>query len=373
MTMQILEPEHYHRARPLFERLEIHLAVRAILEGTVDALIYVDDPRAPRVAFTRTGHRFYLVGTPDNAAFNAALRHHLLDTVYPAAKAAGDLMFVLYYVPDAWAAAVPDLLRDKAPMPDMRHYYEFQGPCSDLQIHLPDGFTLHPVDQNLLSNTNLENIEALREELCSERASVDEFLEKSFGVCVRHGDILVGWCLSEYNSGDRCEVGIETVEGYRRRGLATTMTAALIEVAFARGVTRIGWHCWASNTGSVATARSAGFELVSEYPVFFAYFDEALNLAINGNMCFVEEQYSEALAWLQRALDLGADQAWIHWRAACAAARLEQHDLALRYLGAAVDAAFVDLERLRTSPHLVTLHELPAWQALVRRVVETAG
>ncbi len=371
--MYKLGREHYDRVRPLVDLLDIHLALRAMLEGDVDAEIYVDDVQAPHVAFTRTQHRFYLVGTPDNATFNVALRDHLLNNVYPEALAAGDVMFTLYYAPEAWGITVPDVLRGKDPIPDARHYYEFQERDRAWRPLLPEGFTLRSVDADLLNASSLANLDALREELCSERPSIEAFLEKSFGVCVQHEDALVGWCLSEYNCGERCEVGIETLPGDRRRGLATAMTAALIEAAHARGITRLGWHCWASNAGSIATARKAGFERVAVYPVYFAYFDAALNLAVNGNVQFGAENYTAALTWFQRAFDRDASQTWAYWPAACAAACLERRELALRYLGEAVAAGFDDVERLRTSPHLTPLHQEAGWSTLLRQLGETSA
>lgn len=65
-------------------------------------------------------------------------------------------------------------------------------------------------------NKHLKNTGALVKEMQSERQSVRDFLDKSFGLCLVQGDGIVSWSLSEYNSEDRCEVGIATVEGYRR-------------------------------------------------------------------------------------------------------------------------------------------------------------
>jgi RimJ/RimL family protein N-acetyltransferase len=115
-------------------------------------------------------------------------------------------------------------------------------------------------------------------EMSSERQSTEDFIGKSFGVCVLQGDEIVGWCLSEYNSADRCEVGIEVLQPYRRRGLATAMTCALIEHALSEGVSRIGWHCYASNAASRATARRAGFEKVQDYRVYLVRLKEQLDV-----------------------------------------------------------------------------------------------
>jgi RimJ/RimL family protein N-acetyltransferase len=92
----------------------------------------------------------------------------------------------------------------------------------------------------------------------------------SRSVCLLHEQEIVGWCLSEYNAGPRCEIGIATAEPFRRRGLATLMARAFIDHALTQGVYDIGWICWAGNRPSVATAEKLGFELVDERDVFVA-------------------------------------------------------------------------------------------------------
>jgi RimJ/RimL family protein N-acetyltransferase len=104
--------------------------------------------------------------------------------------------------------------------------------------------------------------------MVSERPSVDDFLQRSFGVCLVHDEAVVGFCLSEYNTDGRCEVGVWTAEAQRQRGLGKLMTLALVEQALQRGYTEVGWHCWADNLPSAALARSAGFVLSHDYPVY---------------------------------------------------------------------------------------------------------
>jgi len=106
----------------------------------------------------------------------------------------------------------------------------------------------------------------------SERISVQEFLEKSFGYSTRIDDEIVGWCMSEYNTANRCELGIATVGAYRRQGIATLLGKALIKHALAQDINCIGWHCWADNKPSIATARKLGFEKCFEYQVFIISF-----------------------------------------------------------------------------------------------------
>ena len=370
--MHKLRPSQYHRVRPVLQAMDHNLAVQAILDGSVPAEIYVDDPTQPQVALTWNKQRYYLAGLPEDLEFNEHLHHRLAGTGSSRQNESADDLFILYYAPaDAWEETLDTLLQDMNPIRAEREFYSIQ--TAGVKSHptstpLPEGFTLRYVDQDLLAQEHLGNLDDLLEELCSERQSVQDFLDRSFGFCLLHGDEVAGWCLSEYNTAGRCEVGIATFEPHRRHGLATTMTSALIEHALSQGISHVGWHCYASNVASAATARKAGFVKTVEYPVRFAYLDETINLAVHGNVAFQQEQYDHALARYQEAFLRGDAPAWAFWNAACASALLGQRTAALRYLEQSLDRGFDDLERLLTSEHLTSLHNMEEWQALTERL-----
>ena len=266
--LQVLD---YVKVRPLFQAMDHHLAVSAILEGRVPAMVYVDHPTHPQVAFTGTKHRLYLSGSPDNDDFNAALGRFFAQRLDPRPPGSGSHPFVLYYAPQAWESQIDRLLGARSAIRAGRQYYQFRALRNDWPALIPEGFALQFVDRALLEQEHLANLEGLTEEMSSERQSTEDFLAQSFGVCMLHGDQIVGWCLSEYNTAQRCEVGIEVIEPYRGRGLATVMASALVEHALSVEVSRIGWHCYSSNVASAATARRVGFEKVRDYAVYLLY------------------------------------------------------------------------------------------------------
>jgi tetratricopeptide (TPR) repeat protein len=143
------------------------------------------------------------------------------------------------------------------------------------------------------------------------------------------------------------------------------MASALVEQAVSRGISQIGWHCYARNSPSVATARKVGFEKAQDYAVYLFYLDPVTHLAVHGYDCLENQQYAQALDWYQRAFDQGQAPDWAYWEAACAAARLGQNDAALAYLSQAIDAGFTQLEHIKNSPHLKSLHPTQAWQVLI--------
>ena len=367
--MEELKPADFPIARSVFDPMGYHLAVNSIFTGTTPARIFVDDAAHPSAALAWAGHRFHLAGSPLHTDFNAAVGRFFAETVYPQSLARGDFMFNLYYAPAEWADQIDAVLPGKFPMRTVRQYYVYdtaQSPAVDWHTLLPDGFGLHPVDHALLAQTNLRRLEDLQEEMCSERPSVQDFLDKSFGVCLVHDDELAGWCLSEYNSPERCEVGIETSAPYRKRGLGTLMTLALVELARAKSVREVGWHCYANNTASAATALKAGFHLGCDYPAFFACFDEVDNLVVHGNICFERQQYAEAYTWYERAFARGEAKGWGYWNAACNAAELGRREAAFRYLTKAIEKdPGIDAVRLQQAEHLRSLHDMPEWKSLI--------
>jgi GNAT superfamily N-acetyltransferase len=346
--------------------MHYNLAVQAILAGSFPAEIYVDNVDRPRVALTRHGGRVFLAGSPSDRAFDERLPHFLAELA-PASE-----VFVLYYEPaGAWEKTLDDLLADLDPIRAGREYYALELPTSmegTAQQALPEGFSLRYVDEELLADETLGNRDDLIEELRSERDSVPDFLEKSFGYCLLHGNDVSGWCLSEYNTGSRCEVGIATFEPYRRQGLATATGLALLEHAASQGFTQVGWHCYANNVASAATARKLGFSRRVEYPVRLAYFDATINHAVHGNIAFQQGECDQAVTRYKEAMAKGDAPLWVCWNAACASALLGHHTTALDYLGQAIDRGFDDLERLLASEHLTSLHDTKGWEDLTRRL-----
>ena len=102
--------------------------------------------------------------------------------------------------------------------------------------------------------------------MCSEHMSVEDFLAHSFGLCPVHSNEVAGWCMAEYNVGDRCEIGIATTEKHRRKGIARLTTWD-----FSRGSSSARLH--PRRLGLLGTERclccyrsQSRIALVEEYP-----------------------------------------------------------------------------------------------------------
>jgi len=252
------EPIQFGRTRPLWDVMGLHLAIESILRGKTTARMFVDDASEPHTAMTWIGHRLYITGDTEGSGFREILREEYIDADNPG-------MFIAYCSPEAIEGA-EKLLSGYRVKRRSRLYYAV-NPSTRIWANEPlKGYVIQPITGVLLTR-NFVNTERVREEMTSERSSVEEFLEKSFGFVAVYGGEITCWCISEYNVGSRCEVGIETISEHRRRGLARLVAGAMFGYAASVGVKLIGWHCWADNLASVVTAERLGLARVAEYPV----------------------------------------------------------------------------------------------------------
>ena len=253
-------------ARPLFLELErSHALVPALFEGCATARLFVDDPSASRAGIIACNSRVLCAGDSSRMDFLDEMRRTFSHELIPAQHARGNDAYLVYASDESWNTTLQHIFPAYDFYHGTRQYYEITDFTPQPELHLPDGFSMEQITPELLSS-DLAGLDAVKEEMCSERSSVDDFLARSFGLCPVHSHDVAGWCMSEYNVGDRCEIGIATVPEHQRKGIATLATLSFLAEAYGRGYTRVGWDCWTRNVPSGATARKAGFTFVEEYP-----------------------------------------------------------------------------------------------------------
>lgn len=272
MGFHQLDPDDFQLAQHLFDT-EIHLAIAAALSGETPAEVYVDAPLAPRAALLIVlDHRIFLAGTPHDATFAQGVAALMQQRYATKAPHNTPVERAIAYTPHSWEDVLPALFANIESRRMDRLSYRLRLDTPVASPITPDSFTLRPIDAALVAESALANHQALIAEIHSEAPSVDDFLRSKFGYCLQHDQELVAWCLSEYNHGDRCELGIETLPSFRRRGLALVTAGATLAHAQAHNITTIGWHCWKHNVASSNLALRLGFELVEEYPVWYCRF-----------------------------------------------------------------------------------------------------
>ncbi len=253
--MHQLIAKQYSLVSPLIAGLENHLSVQAVIEGTVEGQIWVDNPSAPRSVWFETPEGQYLAGAATNLTFLPDLAEHLLPWPFAHITCSSA----------DWEAVVAALLAGKFVRPHSRQYFVFHRLLlPDWQKRIPPGHEVALVDAQFLARQDLNNIAEVQERISEWR----NFVRDGFGYCIVRGHQIVSTCLTDCTSGTACEIGVVTQAEARHQGLATVVVAATVAHALAQGFTTIGWHCWATNRGSQRVAEKVGLILAATYTMY---------------------------------------------------------------------------------------------------------
>lgn len=340
----------------LIQPFSDHLAIEGIMLGDVEARVFVDDPTQPQSGLICRPPRYFLAGSPS--------RPGLPDEIAGLVRSfdTQSELYLLFYSPQSWENLLEGSFKGLFPINRVHSNYSIQ---LEERLYfnggLPEGIEFVQVDHGLLSG-NLKYVDDMKDEMCSERASVEDFLQKSFGLVPIHDSKIIGWCLSEYNTTEACEIGIAIRPEYQRQGLATAITLAFLDLARQRGLQRVGWNCWKDNIPSAKTAVKAGFRLVRDHPVLFGFFDPTIQLGVHGNQAFDLEHYPVALSWYEKGIQRGDAPGWLIWNAIRAAAWTGKGDRALELIELGLVQGKLDEEKVTSSKDLVSLHNHPDWR-----------
>ena len=98
-------------------------------------------------------------------------------------------------------------------------------------------------------------------------SSSKEFLGKGKGYCLLKDGEVAAVAFSAAVSHKQIDIGIETTEKYRRKGLAVVVAKEMVKYAVSIGKEPV-WDCNVANEGSRKTAEKVGFQIVAEHSYF---------------------------------------------------------------------------------------------------------
>ena len=277
MNITELQSENFGKARPLCNKSEhLRFTIDAVIAGNSPMRIWVDNVNIPRSALLWDGaHCYYLVGDSTNSDFCKAIETFLTESIIPEAIAKNREIFKIEYSSEDWKPIIEDILKDESPIKIPRKFFDLENLLiPQWQDILPSDFSIRRIDRVLLES-DVKNVESIIDEINQCWYSIDDFLTIGFGFCLIHREYgkeeVQGWCTGEYFSKGKCGIGIETFQGYQKRGFATAMASAFIEHCLSVKI-KPHWDASANNVGSIRVAEKVGFRKIQDYDVYFGEF-----------------------------------------------------------------------------------------------------
>lgn len=321
-----LDPHHFYKINGLFKGLDHHVSIQGVITGVIPGRIFVSKDYASAVMINPQG--LFVGGRTENVPFYKEINTLLHKELLPQLGAKGRRDYVLFYPSDEeWNTALSVMMQELLPMRSGRMTFSHDLSGIDTVLEEP----LVSVDSDFLARRDIAGLDEVISEIAGAWPSLEAYMDHGFGcAALQHTDeglTIISWCLTDWVVGNECEFGILTDERFRKNGWARRTALGALSLAKQRGITRVGWQCWSSNTGSRKTALSAGFKLIADFPVLFGWNHPLSNLLVNGNHYMlgdpsygVDKDYSRAAWSYAQALDRGWDwrgDAALYWNAAC--------------------------------------------------------
>ena len=139
---------------------------------------------------------------------------------------------------------------------EKRYFYQFAQQKAN-EVVLPDGFAVKPIVSQILP------LLGGRIKPSFSWDSDESFLGNGVGFCAMHGQIPAAWAFSAAVSDDEIDIGVETAEQYRGKGLASAVVNKTVQYVLSTGKKPV-WACHSENTASQKTAEKTGFVKTGE-------------------------------------------------------------------------------------------------------------
>ena len=151
-------------------------------------------------------------------------------------------------------------------------FYAFQGETlPEMPVSGLENLEYIKIDKNFLEKSNFKNIQYVRAEVDWMWPSRDRFHEDGFGYAAVLMENIVCWCTAEYFSDTKCGIGIETIQMYQNKGIATETTARFVDFCLHENITP-HWECDTRNTASIRVAEKVGFKRLQEKSSYLVLF-----------------------------------------------------------------------------------------------------
>lgn len=271
--MILLDKDKYEILKEPLKSVTINnLFASSVVEKKVDGLIYVDDENAPTTFYVIHPYGMSLLfGNSNNEEFNKKFRDYALNISKSRTKQEW-----MQASPDSWTPVLRTLFNGNMVL-SSDSGDEKRNEKIELNSRVNFIFNLTRYESlKQRDKTTLEIVRTTREIFTNMQGSVvpanfwnnaDDFLNNGIGFSVFVDGKLASTAYTSFIIGQQLELGIETVEAFRGKGLAWFACAALIDYCIAHNYEPV-WACRLENIGSYKLAQSLGFDEQLRLPYY---------------------------------------------------------------------------------------------------------
>jgi GNAT superfamily N-acetyltransferase len=262
------ESEYYRVLEPLHKVAINNLFARTVVEKHLQGKVYVDEVDAPKTFFVVHPYGMSLLfGKPDNDVFNRQFREYAFNKD----KSRRKYEWMQTY-PDSWDVVLKDLFGSD--LVKCSDHANNDNNCIELngRVNFKFNRDAYFVYKQYKPATHYQILRTDKEAFNDMKGSVvpmffwkdaEHFHNHGVGFSLFYENKLASTAFASFIHDRYLELGIETVEEYRGKGLAQHVCSALIDYCLINNFEPV-WSCRFENTASYLLAQKLGFEPVSK-------------------------------------------------------------------------------------------------------------
>jgi len=256
-ALRELGPAESARLVPSLQALEMNtLFARSVLVQDAPGRAFADSAGSPSAVYVIHGYGMSLLfGDPDRAGAGDRHLSEIIDMRRDGAE-------WLQVAPEPWAVRFSELPASRTVKQYTRVNFRFSAEAYRARRPRLSGGD-HRIARADRSAFDMPGTVVPR----AFWKDADRFLQAGAGFAVMVDGRPASLAFSSFVTSTQLELGIETLEEYRGRGLATLACVALIDHCLARGLEPV-WACRLDNTASHRLAEALGFVPVRHLPYF---------------------------------------------------------------------------------------------------------
>ena len=267
--MILLEESAYYKVLEPLKKITINnLFARTIIEKHLPGRVYVDNVNTPTIFYIVHPYGMSLLfGNCDNEEFNRQFREYALNKDKSRNKYEWMQVF-----PDSWDNRLNDLFGSDL----IKYSNNFKNEKDKVELNGRVNFKFNQDDyftfkQNV-SKINCKIVRTDKKIFYDMKGTViplffwkdaEQFYNQGIGFSLFYDNNLASTAYSAYIHDNYLELGIETVEEYRGKGLAQYVCSALIDYCLQNNFEPM-WACRLENTVSYKLAQKLGFKPISK-------------------------------------------------------------------------------------------------------------
>lgn len=264
--MYELSKLNYNKIKSMIDRNISSNAFLSVIDGYSPGAVFVDDLENPITAliWSKGVAGFGVAGNRLSEYFTNNFLPFVDDYLIHFLREQGHTRFEVNCINEALNHSFTQLISVKNPDKWNQNLYAYDNSNQGYRKCKCDK-KAYIVNRELLESR--VNTDLIKETITQYWDSLDEFFLHGIGYCCLENNTAVSLSYTSFISDSFYEIGIETLECYRKKGYAYIASLSVLDAVISRGKVPF-WECSADNIASAKTAEKHGFRKKLVYTCF---------------------------------------------------------------------------------------------------------